>query len=270
MSFEFRMVEPDPSHHIRVDETWTLTGTPTVPVEPTMYTYSATDEDGDAISVSFDITVIEDLMPEFVDRLGVQILVAGFQMDPLELPAAMIGNGELTYELSPALPGGLEFDAASLTISGTPVVPETPVDYTLTATDADGDADDLIFSLMVEEDVDPEFTGEVQNRTWIQNSEISVLDLPGADGGNEPYVYSVSPELPTGLSFWAGDQTISGTPTVVQERTVYVYRAVDADGDPVELTFSLEVIEDLMPSFAEGVGGEDLDGRFPGGDAGFA
>ena len=256
MTYEFRMVEPDPDHHIAVTETWILTGTPTVPVGATEYTYSATDADGDLTSISFDITVIEDLMPEFVASLGSQILVAGYQMDPLELPGAVGGNGELTYELSPGLPGGLEFDAASLTISGTPVAPETPVDFTLTATDADGDAEDLVFSLMVEEDVNPEFTGEVQNQTWIQNSEISVLDLPGADGGNAPYVYSVSPELPTGLTFWAGDQTISGTPTVVQERTVYVYRAVDADGDPVELTFSLEVIEDLMPSFAEGVGGQ--------------
>ncbi len=106
---------------------------------------------------------------------------------------------------------------------------------------------------MVEEDVNPEFTEEVQNQTWIQDSEIAVLDLPGAEGGNGPYAYSISPELPTGLTFWAGDQTILGTPTEVQERTVYVYRAVDADGDEVELTFSLAVIEDLMPSFGEAV-----------------
>ena len=256
MTFEFRMVEPDPSHHIAVDETWTLTGTPTVPVGAAVYTYSATDEDGDVTSISFDITVLEDLMPEFVERVGSQILVTGYQMDPLELPAAMSGNGELTYEVSPGLPEGLEFDAASLTISGTPVAPVILMDYTLTATDADGDAGDLVFSLMVEEDVNPGFTGEVQNQTWIQNSEIPVLDLPGAEGGNAPYVYSVSPELPAGLSFWAGDQSISGTPTVVQERTVYVYRAVDADGDVVELTFSLEVIEDLMPSFTTSVGGQ--------------
>ena len=276
MTYEFRMVEPDPSHHIVVEETWTLTGTPTVPQGATRYTYSATDEDGDVTSISFRITVLEDLMPEFVERVEPQILIAGYQMDPLELPAAMSGNGELTYELSPGLPEGLEFDVASMTmtISGTPVAPQASMDYTLTATDADGDAENLVFSLMVEEDVNPEFTGEVQNQAWIQNSEISVLDLPGAEGGNAPYVYSVEPELPTGLSFLAGDQTISGTPTVVQERTVYVYRAVDADRDVVELTFSLEVIEDLMPSclpsFRRRCGGADLDGRFPGGDVGSA
>ncbi len=255
MTFEFRMVEPDPAHHIAMEKTWVLIGTPTVPMEGTEYTYSATDADGDMTLISFGITVIEDLMPEFVEDTGARTSVEGFPVE-LELPGAMGGNGELTYSLSPGLPGGLDFDAASRTISGTPEAPQALVEYTLTATDADADAADLVFSLMVEEDVNPEFTEEVQNQTWIQDSEIAVLDLPGAEGGNGPFAYSISPELPTGLTFWAGDQTILGTPTEVQERTIFVYRAVDADGDGVELTFSLEVVEDLMPTIAEGVGGQ--------------
>ena len=72
----------------------------------------------------------------------------------------------------------------ALTISGTPCrLPKLLMDYALTATDADGDAEDLVFSLMVEEDVNPGFTGEVQNQTWIQNSEIPVLEFAGCGRG---------------------------------------------------------------------------------------
>ena len=239
--------------------TWKISGTPGVSPPPTEYTWTATDVDGDSDEIRFYVfgSVSEDLVPEFVGDVPDQVYVDGSPIEPLSLPLAMGGTGELDeleYSLEGELPEGLEYDPEMRTISGTPAGSQSPTEYTWTVTDANGDVVELIFSLMVEEDVNPEFSGEVQNQTWIQNSEIAVLGLPGAEGGNAPYVYSISPEVPTGLSFWAGDQTISGTPTEVQERTVYTYRAVDADGDPVELTFSLEVIEDLMPSFAEGVG----------------
>ena len=238
--------------------TRTISGTPEVSQAPTEYTWTATDADGDAVEIRFFVfgSVLEDLVPNFAEGIADQIYVEGSPIEPLSLPVATGGTGELDYTLEGELLEGLEFDAVTRTISGIPAGPHAPAEYTWTATDANGDAADLVFSLMVEEDVNPEFTEEVQNQTWIQDSEIAVLDLPGAEGGNGPYAYSISPELPTGLTFWAGDQTILGTPTVAQERTIYVYRAVDADGDAVELTFSPAVLEDLMPSFAEGVGGQ--------------
>ena len=240
------------------EATRTVSGTPAVSPAPTEFTWTASDVDGDSDGVRFYVfgSVAEDLVPDFAEGVPDQVYVDGSPIEPLSLPTATGGTGELEYSLEGELPEGLEYDAVTRTISGIPVGARGPDDYTWTVTDANGDAVDLVFSLLVEEDVNPEFTAEVQNQTWIQNSEIAVLKFPGAEGGNAPYVYSVSPELPTGLSFWAGDQTISGTPTEVHERSIYVYRAVDADGDPVELTFSLEVIEDLMPSFAGGVGGQ--------------
>ena len=41
-------------------------------------------------------------------------------IEPAVLPAASGGDGTLTYALSPALPSGLSFDAATRTLSGTP------------------------------------------------------------------------------------------------------------------------------------------------------
>ena len=169
------------------------------------------------------------------------------------MPEASGGNGALTYELSPALAEGLVFDPEARTISGTPVVPKERTRYVYRVVDVDGDYAELTFSVMVPKDLMPSFPEAVQNQTWIQDSEIEELDLPGAESGNGAISYSITPDLPAGLTFRAGDQTILGTPTEVQERTLYVYRAVDADGDPVEMTFSLAVLEDLMPSFSESV-----------------
>ena len=63
--------------------------------------------------------------------------VVGQRVEGLTLPEASGGTAPLTYTLSPALPAGLSFDAATRTITGTPqAAAETA--YTYTVTDANG------------------------------------------------------------------------------------------------------------------------------------
>ena len=62
------------------------------------------------------------------------------EADAVMLPVATGGEGVLGYELAPALPAGLVFDAVARTISGTPSVPTAAVMYTYTARDANGSA----------------------------------------------------------------------------------------------------------------------------------
>ena len=103
--------------------------------------------------------------PSFGDAtVANQMYEAGVAIT-LELPSASGGNGDLTYNLSP-LPLGLEFDAATRTLSGTPsdVVsfPEK-IFYLMIyeATDADGATATLTFNISVEEeDVAPSFGDE--------------------------------------------------------------------------------------------------------------
>ena len=68
---------------------------------------------------------------------------------PLTLPAATGGNGALAYSLSPGLPAGLNFDATTRTVSGTPTASQALTLYTYTATDADGSTASLTFNLVV-------------------------------------------------------------------------------------------------------------------------
>ena len=85
-----------------------LSGTPTAPQPATLYTYSATDNDAtnpDSASLTFTVTVAEDLMPTFqqvsiADKSYVQNLAIVSET----LPAATSGDGVLSYAISPDLP----------------------------------------------------------------------------------------------------------------------------------------------------------------------
>ena len=60
----------------------------------------------------------------------------GTSIEPLTLPAVTGGTPPFTYSVTPALPEGLVFDAATRTILGTPSVALSATEYTYTVTDA--------------------------------------------------------------------------------------------------------------------------------------
>ena len=67
------------------------------------------------------------------------------------LPAATGGDGGVTYSVKEGLPDGLVFTAATRTLSGTPTAVQGRTNYTLVATDGDGDKAELRFSIEIEE-----------------------------------------------------------------------------------------------------------------------
>ena len=98
-----------------------------------------------------EITVEADESLSFGESpiLG-QTWVKDVAIDALTLPAATGGAGELAYTLAGTLPGGVTFDALTRTLSGTPAKKQEATEYTYTATDADGDAASLSFTIQVE------------------------------------------------------------------------------------------------------------------------
>ena len=118
--------------------TRTLSGTPGAAVAATTHTYAATDTDGDEATLTFTVTVDADTAPDFGGSTITDLsLTRGEAMAPLTLPVAVGGEGVLTYALSPALPSGLSFDAATRILSGTPTQPVGARNYEYTATDED-------------------------------------------------------------------------------------------------------------------------------------
>ena len=74
-------------------------------------------------------------------------------IDALTLPPAVGGNGTLRYALTPSLPDGLNFAAATRVVSGVPRAWAPPGVYTLTATDRDADTASLRFRVTIATDV---------------------------------------------------------------------------------------------------------------------
>ena len=105
-----------------------------------VHVYGGTTEgggDGSDTPPSFGTANVDD-----------QTYDAGSTIDPLTLPAASGGDGSLTYSLAPSVPG-LTFNATARQITGTPSTAGTYA-MTYTATDEDGDAGTLNFSITVE------------------------------------------------------------------------------------------------------------------------
>ena len=95
-------------------------------------------------------------------------------------------------------------------------------------------------------DVTPTFgDATVLNQSYPVDTWIEELQLPVATSGNGTLEYTLEgpsgAALPAGLSFTAGDRSLSGTPTTVQTATTYTYKATDRDDDFATLTFTIEV-----------------------------
>ena len=249
-----------------------LSGTPTGTSASTTYTYTVTDADSNTASsdkdtITFTIAIAEeDTAPSFGSgTIANQSLTQNSAITSVTLPAATGGNGTLSYSISPTLPAGLTFTASTRVLSGTPTGTSASATYTYTVSDADSntastDKDTITFTIVVaEEDTAPSFgSGTIANQSLVQNSAMTSLTLPAATGGNGTLSYSISPTLPTGLTFTASTRVLSGTPTGTSASATYTYTVSDGDGntastDKDTLTFTIVVAaEDTAPSFGSG------------------
>ena len=227
--------------------TRTLSGTPTTAAEAATFTYTATDADGETASLTFAIAVgsAPTAMPTFgSETVSAQEYVAGEAIGALTLPAATGGDAPVTYGLSPVLPPGLAFDAATRTLSGTPTMEAAAATFTYTATDADGETASLTFTIAVGSapSAMPSFGSEaVSAQDYVAGEAIATLTLPAATGGDAPVTYGLSPVLPAGLAFDAATRTLSGTPTMEAAAATFTYTATDADGETASLAFTIAV-----------------------------
>lgn len=134
------------------------------------------------------------------------------------------GTGPLTYSISPALPDGMIFNPLDGEISGRPTG-ITSQTFTITITDAIGNSVTRNTSITV---TAPPLTVIRPAGTYniLVNSNVSITPII-AEGGFGGITYSISPSLPTGLSFNSATGSISGTPTVLSSLTSYTITAQD-------------------------------------------
>lgn len=96
---------------------------------------------------------------------------------------------------------------------------------------------------------------EISQQVFFKDATIPELRLPEATGGTTLRNYSLSPPLPSGLSFNAATRVIAGTPAETLEDTEFTYTVRDGDGDTDTLTFNMGIrsltLEADAPELAE-------------------
>ncbi len=179
--------------------------------------------------------------PSFPASVDDFTFIQGQDIGAQTLPEAAGGAGGFTYTLSPDLPEGLSFDPASRVISGAPAATSESAAYTYTATDSEGAQAELTFNIAVLLTLPPYFPASV-SYAFTQGRDIGTQTLPEADGGACGFTYTLSPDLPEGLSFDPASRVISGAPAATSESAEYTYTATDSEGAQAELTFTIQIL----------------------------
>ena len=227
--------------------TGSISGTPSTNSAQTDYTVTATNSAGSDTAI-VTITVAATLaLPDIAYATTTISAVVGSAITTL-VPTN-VGGPVASWSISPALPAGLAFNAASGRVSGTPTAVTAQANYTVTATNATG-TDTATLSITVSS-----ATPSAPNIAYSPSTLEAVVDeaitawTPTNTGGAATS-WSVSPALPAGLSLNTTTGAITGTATAETASATYVVTATNAGGsDTASLTISV----------VTGVGGRNFD-----------
>ena len=215
--------------------TRTLSGTPNTAGTTTL-TYTVTDTNGASTNVAFTVNAGLALTAP-----ANQNYTQGTAISNLELPVATGGTMPLTYTLT-SVPG-LDFNANTRTLSGTPDTPGTTT-LTYEVTDTNGDSANATFTVTV--NVGLALTAPA-NQNYTLDTTITDLPLLAATGGTGTLTYTLTgvPSLPPGLTFTASTRILSGTPSTATSTTTLTYEVTDTNGASTTATFTVIVNAEL-------------------------
>lgn len=247
--------------------TGVLSGTPTAVAAAANYTVTVTDVNGAQATNSFNLTVNAALTSTVaVATKGLTLNSAVVAFTPVTKAG---GTSPFAFSVSPPLPAGLTLSTTDGSVSGTPTAATAAADYTVTITDGAGATTNKPFSLTVNAALVA--TQAIATRDVTAGAAITDFTPVTAAGGTAPWVFSVSPALPAGLSINSASGAISGNPTAAATLAPYTVTVTDAAGATANAAFALNVngplsanavfatrtltVGGLAPAFAPVLGG---------------
>ncbi len=160
-----------------------------IAVGTTTITVTATDAAGSKQTAEQTIAVRVNKASEKLSFGGAtvhaQTYTVGVQITELQLPEAAGETGTISYTLTPGLPDGLVLDKGTNRISGTPRVVTEAVAYKWTAMDADKNAIELIFSIVVKLDNQAPVFANISPVSVRENSAGGVVTVSATDADPE-------------------------------------------------------------------------------------
>lgn len=153
------------------------------------------------------------------------------------------GETATLWSVSPSLPSGLSFNTSTGVITGTPSVVAALANYTVTASN-DGGSGQVQLTFTVNDIAPSSLSYSASPMTFTKTVAISSAS-PTVSGGTVTG-WSISPSLPSGLSFNTSTGVISGTPSVLSSQSSYTVTASNSGG---ETTCQVSVtVNDVAPS----------------------
>lgn len=150
-----------------------------------------------------------------------------------------IGGAVSSYAVSPPLPAGLVLNTTTGVISGTPVGAAAAADYTVTASNAAGDA--MATVNITVDPIAPTGLSYASPVTYTVGTAIAA-NTP-SNGGGMITGYSVSPALPGGLTLNTTTGVITGTPTTATAQATYTVTGSNGAGSSM---FGISITVDAM------------------------
>jgi len=215
-----------------ISSSGTISGTGTVSSTTTTYTVTVTDVNSATSTKTFQLGIIGTTT--ITSKALTKNIAASFT--PV---TASGGAGTYTYTITPSLPTGLSITSSTGQITGTGTATLTTTTYTVTATDANSGTSSKTFSLTINDVLTT--TQAIANNVFIKNTVIASFSPVTKSGGTTPYVFTVSPGLPAGLTLVSTTGAISGTVTATYAATTYTMTVTDVNSATSSKTFSLTI-----------------------------
>ncbi|MEC8979090.1 MAG: putative Ig domain-containing protein [Candidatus Thermoplasmatota archaeon] len=221
--------------------TCTISGAPTVAQSSTAYTLWVNDS-GVSDSTTIDIT-IEDVIPSppSISPTSISVvLTRTVAMTPVVFTNT--GGTIDSWKINPDLPAGLSMNEG--TITGTPTLNQDAVIYTVWGNNSDGQSNASL-TITINEPA-PEFSYVSDNLSLIRGEVMENLESISIGGVINSW--QVNQSLPTGLSLNGLNGTISGTPSINQDATLYTIWGNNSGGS-ASAEVTITIVEDV-PEFS--------------------
>jgi DNA-binding beta-propeller fold protein YncE len=182
-----------------------ISGTPTVSSAAETFSIYATETGGDEFAVA-SVQIAVDPDPTLTPSTQTLTAVVSKSFQSEALSAAGF-TATPSFSIAPALPTGLSLNTTTGVVSGTPATATNATTYTITASAAGSSATSTL-SLRVAPKLSPSHQ-VVESFTGVAISTETIE----SEGLSAPVTFSVTPALPTGLTFDTATGRVSGSVT---------------------------------------------------------
>lgn len=222
-----------------------ISGTSTSALADRTYTVTGTNVSGTS-TASFNLASVLPPAPDIVISPSTFTFEKDFTA--VNLNGVNNGGAASSWAISPSLPSGLTFNTITGVLSGTPTALLSATNFTISATNLGG-TDSATVNITITGVLAPDIS--YAGSPVVSDVGRAITSLSPTNLGGGISSWSISPSLPSGLTFNTSSGMISGTPAGTLSLSNYTITATGRGGTDtatVTLTFAAPSLPDISIS----------------------